>query len=263
MKKLIIISIFFLVISKISYSQWEFQYFVLKVGINHHIASPQPDTLNNLYINTPDGEMKMTPSKQYLDYVPGVNISLHFHLDFQNDKGGIVSGISFFNYGISAKYENFNQKYYLYQTQRINGIGIPFFVKLGNDIFNDQKYFIFGVQYNLNLMLQTIDATNWITTKRVVQAKDNQFISGNPIFFIGFNYMIFNFQIDFMPDSFLNHEYSVNVGNTEYSENIQPYKNQPDNLLYIETSINIPLSKWTTRKSYTINKITKRLKFWR
>lgn len=225
--------------------------------------SPQPDTLNNLYLYTPDGEMRMFPTEKFMDYVPGINASMHFHLDFQNDKGGIVAGISYFNYGISAKYENHNQLYYLTTTQRVNGVGIPFFVKFGNDIFNDQRYFTLGVQYNLNLALQTIESVNWITESKSIWTKDNQTIKGHPVFFFGFNYLILNFQIDYMPKSFLYHDYTKNVGTSEIPVYAKPYENQPDNLLFFETSINIPLSPWTTRKSYAVNRIVKRIKFWR
>lgn len=221
------------------------------------MLSPQPDTLNNLYLNTPDGEMRLFPSKTYMDYIQGFNVELHFHLDFQNDKGGVVAGIQYFSYGISAKYENFDKQYFLISKQRVNGIGIPLLVKFGNDIFNDQRYFFAGVQYNLNIMLQTIETTTSSNLTKTVWTKDdNQTIQGQPVFCFGFNYMIFNIELNYMPKNFLNPEYTP-----RYS--IKPYSVQPNNLLYLKTSINIPLSPWTTKKNYTLHKLVKKLKFWK
>jgi hypothetical protein len=263
MKKILVLISIFTFFCGTAFSQWEFQYFVLKVGVNHHMLSPQPDTLNNYYLSTPVGEMRLFPSETYMDYVPGINADLHFHLDFQNDKGGVVAGLQYFNYAISAKYENFNQQYFLYSTYRVNGVGIPLLVKFGNDIFNDQRYFFFGVQYNLNIALQTVETTNWLTESTVVWAKDNQVIKSQPVFCFGFNYLVFNFELDYMPKNFLNPEYLKNVSSSDNPVYIKPYSFQPNNLFYFKTSLNIPLSPWTTKKNYTLHKIIKRLKFWR
>jgi len=263
MKKIFIITIIFLGLYNVAFSQWEFQYFVLKVGVNHQMYSNQPDTLNNFYINTPEGEMRAFPSEKFLDYVPGINAALHFHLDFQNDNGGLVAGIEYFNFGFSSKYNNFNAEYSLISTKRIHGVGLPLMLKFGREIFNDQKYFFGGVQYNINLSLQTTETLNIYTESKNTWAKDIQFLKSQPIFCVGFNYMIFNIELDYMPKNFLNSEYTYNAGTSDFPAMIRPYSGQPKNLFFLKTSLNVPLSPWTTKKNYTLHKIVKRLKFWR
>lgn len=262
-KKLIILFVILLGINTFSYSQWEFQYFVLKAGVNHHMFSPQPDTVNNFFMKTPYGEMRAIPTKQFSDYIPGFNVDLHFHLDFQNDKGGIVAGIQYFNYGISSKYANFDTLYTLIASHRVYGIGIPFIIKFGNEIFNDQKYFFAGVQYNINLSMQKIETVNWSAIPKKVMVKNTEFIKGQPVFLFGFNYMIFNIELNFMPKNFINQDFGVSVGPEGKEVVVRPYTGQPDKLFYLKTSLNIPLSPWTTKKNYTLHKIVKRLKFWR
>jgi len=257
MKKYILFTIF-LTISSITFAQWEFQYFDLKVGLNHHAFSPQPDTLNNLYLKTPDGQMRMFPTEKFFDYVPGINAGLHFHLDFQNDNGGFIIGAEYFNYGTSSKYENFNKFYTLTSTKRIHGIGIPMYVKFGNEIFDKQQYFFAGLQYNINVTLQTFERVNWIVDYRSTWVKNTEFTKNNTIIFIGFNYLIVNIELDFMTKNFLNAAYSVNKGTTEKPYIIAPYTVQTKNLFYLKTSVNIPLSEWTTRKNYWLHKTMKR-----
>ncbi len=255
MKKITLLIIFTTIIST-TFAQWEFRYFVLKAGAVHQIMSPQPDTLNNLFLNTADGQMRLTPDTAFfVDYVPGFHADLHFHFDFSNDKGGIVLGAEYQNTGISAKYRTVYGDYTLIQTHRINSVGIPVFLKFGNEIFNKQKYFFAGLKYNFNFAVQVTDKVNWSITPRSKWLTDNEFVSNNLTFFIGFNYMVLNIQLDFMPTTFLNKEYPLTLNGT-----VKPYSTQPDKIFFLKTSINVPLSKWTTSKSYFINRMVRKFR---
>jgi len=261
MKKYLLIAIFLVILKTITYAQWEFQYFDLKLGITHHMLSPQPDTLNNLFVNTPDGQMRMFPTEKFvIDYVPGINAGLHFHIDFQNDNGGFIIGLEYFNCGMSSKYENFNKKYSLIVTKKMHGVGIPIYVKFGNEIFDKQFYFFAGMQYNINLNLQTVEQVSWLTLKATNWKKNNnEYLKNNTVFFLGINYMIANFELDYMNKNFLNPDYLYNVGTTDNKINIFPNKVQAKSLFFFKTSVNIPLSPWTTKKNYKLHRLVKRL----
>ncbi len=263
MKKYLFTVLICIISFNIARSQWEFQYFDLKLGITHHALSKQPDSLNNFFLKTPDGQMRLSPSEKYFDYVPGINAGLHFHIDFQNDKGGFIIGAEYFNMGISSKYEfineDYNIDYSLTSTKRIHGMGLPIYIKFGDEIFDRQMYGFAGMQYNINISLQTVEQVNWLTEKRSIWVKNNEFLKNNKVFFIGFNYMFFNIELDYMSANFLNPNHLVNVGSTDTPVNVSPYKVQPKSLLFMKTSINLPLSSWTTRKNHKLHRLIKRL----
>ncbi|MBN2662501.1 MAG: hypothetical protein JXR68_02525 [Bacteroidales bacterium] len=259
MKRILTI-IFLIVVSLNVFAQWEFNYFVLKVGANHHMFSPQPKGTSTMYVNTPDGEYRLEPDSTFIsDYVPGFQVGLNFHFDFSNDMGGIIIGAEFQNKGISAKYLTISKEYNLLQTHRVNSISVPFFVKLGKEIFDQQRYIFGGVRFNVNFGLLTIDKVNWITEPRMSYSKDKFFVNNNINFALGVNFLIFNVEFNFYPDTFLDKLYSQNVGTENDPFWVKTFENQPDKLMFLQTSIYIPISSWTTSKSYFMHKIFRRL----
>ena len=259
MKKIIILFII-INISLSAYSQWEFKYFVLRFGANHHLLSPQPDTLNNLYLDTYDGEMRLFPDTAYFfDYVPGYHAGLHFHFDFSNDMGGIVAGVEYQNSGISEKYVTSQGGYSLVRTHWVHSVGFPLYIKFGREIFDQQKYLFAGVKYNINFAMQTREKVSWAIEPRTTWYSENQFAQNNIVILLGFNFLIFNLEFDFMPSTFLNKEYAIGGGGPN-PQTIKPYSSQKDRIFFIKTSINIPLSPWTTNKSYFLHKLVRKFK---
>ncbi len=259
MKKIIYFFIVF--IPTILNAQWEFNYFVLKAGANHHLLSPQPEPNNSFFLNTLEGEQRLIPDSAFIpDYVPGFQVGFDFHFDFQNDKAGIVVGAQYLNQGISAKYTSLNNQYHLLQTHRINSLSIPAFVKLGREIFDQQFYIFLGARFNVNFGLQTVEKVDWIAQTKSNYSTEDFFVSNNIGYLIGINFLVFNFEFNFYPQTFLNKEYTYNVGSSNDKFMACPYSTQPDNLMFLQTSLYVPISKWTTSKSYFINNIVRRLK---
>ncbi len=278
-KYILILTIFALFTATQSYAQWEFQYFTLRAGANHNALSAQPTYYSRLFLTTPDGMMKAKPSAQYIDYVPGVNAGLFFHWDFESDKGGLVIGGEIANLGFQSKYETYEEKEYrngdivdpspvlekanysCIRTYRLTTFSIPVMLKFGREIYQDQQYMYVGGQYNMNLSLKTIDQGSWSTTKSIVKGTPDEIIKSNLVFFIGYNYSIFNIQLDYMMKNFLNPEfvYVDKISTAKY----KPYGNQPQNLFYLKTSINLPLSEWTTKRYYFMYKLWRKIRFWR
>ena len=58
-----------------------------------------------------------------------------------------------------------------------------------------------------------------------------------------------------MPQHFLNKDYQISVGNIDNTQTVTPYGAQPKVLFYISTGFLIPLSQWTTNRSYLLSKI--------
>ena len=242
------------------FSQWEFNYFVFKAGMNHHMFSPQPKGTSTMYISTPDGEYRLEPDSLFVsDYVPGIQAGLNFHFDFSNDMGGIIIGAEYQNKGISSKFNTINRDYNLLQTHRINSISVPFFIKLGKEIFNQQRYIFGGVRFNLNFGLHTFEKVNWMTESKISYNNERYFVNNNISFSLGVNYNIFNIEFNFYPDTFLDKLYSQNVGTENDEYWVKPFEGQPDNLMFLQTSFYIPISPWTTSKFYFIHKIFRRL----
>ncbi len=255
MKKILYIIIIIFSFTNV-YPQWEFQYFVIKLGMNHHAFSPQPDTDNYLFLKTFNGEMKLYPDSIFFpDYMPGFNIGFDFHFDFTNDMGGIIIGAHYNTYGISEKYTTIDHNYYLIRKHRIHSVSFPLYVKFGKEIFDQQRYFTAGLKYNMNFAMQTCENVNWLDKPACTWADKNMFTNNNILLFLGFNYMIFNIELDFMPKNFLNPAYSVNVGTQKDKFIVFPYKGQPQKLFFLHTNITIPLSPWITTKSYFFNRL--------
>ncbi len=250
MKKFYII-IFIIFANFSAYSQWEFNYFVLKIGMNHHLLSAQPENSEAMFLHTVEGDFQLHPDSAFFpDYVPGIQAGLNFHFDFTNDKGGIIIGAEYLNAGISSKYSTDNKKYSIIQTHRINSVSVPLLVKFGNEIFNQQRYFTAGIRFNFNFGLNTIEQASWTDIKRTTYDDQLVFVNNNLVFVAGFNFLLFNMEFNFFPQTFLDKQYSTNLGSNTDKFIIQPYKYQPDNLMFIQTSLYIPLSSWTTSKSY-------------
>lgn len=251
MKK-IILSLIIISNTLVSFSQWEFNYFVVKLGANHHAFSKQPLATNTLFLNTPEGSYRLLADSVFFpDYVIGFQGGFDFHFDFANDMGGIIIGAEYINMGVSSKYSTINNKAFnLIQTHRINSISIPLLIKFGNEIFDQQKYFFAGARFNINFGLYTTDVVDYVAIEKTSYQKDLLFENNSIGFCAGFNILVFNFELCYYPNTFLDKEYTVNLGTPNDNFIVKIFENQPDNLLYLKTSLYVPISSWTTSKSF-------------
>ena len=98
----------------------------------------------------------------------------------------------------------------------------------------------------------------------IIKGKNNTqiheiFVNNNISFALGVNFLVFNIEFNYYPDTFLDKLYSKNIGTPNDKYWVKPYANQPDKLMFLQTSIYIPISSWTTSKSYFMHKIFRRL----
>ncbi len=237
----------------------EFQYFTMRAGMIHNIGLEMPKVYNDRYLATPSGYLRLE-NVQVTTYTMGAHAGLFFHYDF-TDKQGVMFGGEINNYGVKYQYVTSIKNYGLIETHNLYTIGIPVFLKLGMEMYDNQAYFFIGAQYNLNLKLKETQNIDWETTaSNSYFLAENQISTENFMLILGFNFFVFNFELDFSPQNFFNTEYAYEISpdNMTY-----PYASQPKNLIFFKTSFSIPLNDWAETKNYKFKKFMRKVKFWR
>ena len=255
MKKLALLTILLISIYTTSNAQvrWEFNYFALEIGMNHSFASA-PDTLQNLILKTEHGNTAIYPVNN-MEYSPGYNIGLQFHHDFDNDKTGFVIGISYSTFSSAARYSSADKSAEVKTINRVTCVCFPLMFKFGHQIYNNQGYFYIGGQYNMNLSMTTSEKLKDSSSKVKHKQDKETFNAFSTPIFLGFNYKLINMRFSVMPQNFLNKDYTISIGNANNAQIIKPYSEQPGALFNLTTSIIIPISQWTTNRSYLLSKI--------
>ncbi len=220
---------------KTSQAQWEYSYFSLRTGANLSYITPQQTTAPYLLMKNQEGNYQKLFAAKELGLEPIYNfrarpfIELQFNYDFVNDKGGIVSGLNYNSFTLSQNfYLKNNSTPQFTRDITIHSIGIPLYVKFGKGIFDLQRYFFGGVQLNLNKQITVKQSTAWSDQVYIENYTSDHFINRNIQFIFGFNYMIFNVEIDYQPVNFLNKDYVNN-------DKIAIYSAQKDDILYLKT----------------------------
>ena len=261
MKKLAFLIIILISFVTISQAQWEYNYFVIRAGLTNQFINPQPKESNGLYLNTLEGDYRLIPDTSvFFKYNLGFNVGLDFHFDLRNDMGGFIIGAGYMNYVFSNKFITPDKDYYLIRTMTMHSISFPIFIKFGYHIFQYQQYFFIGARVNWNFALDISEEVNWSSTIKTHTYYKGYFVPYNPVVMAGFNFLFFNIEADFMPESFLNKDLSINVGTAGDPYYIKPFANYPDQLFFITTSIYIPLSPWSSTRSYFLSKWLKLFK---
>lgn len=264
MKKATLLSLFLLVSMTTLFAQFgEFQYFVIRAGANHNYIYFQPDKSTDRFMKTPYGEMPMVADNEvnnapiYQSYGPGFVFDLYFHFDFKSDKSGIVLGAEYGSNQVAAQYFSQNMDYSMVEQFRVHSVSVPLFIKFSDEIFDRQKYGFIGVKYHHHLKLKHKQTVQWdeISSKEFVTWEDTDMLADyNLEFFAGFNYSIFNFEVSYMPQPFLNKDYVVN-------ETYTPLADQKGNIISLKTCISIPLNEWTSTQNWVLQKLFRKLSF--
>jgi len=294
MKKLIYTILFCAFTSVAGYAQFgEFQYFVVRAGINHSIISPQPEICSDKFIKTPGGELPLYSTRKFVegnwftDYTVGHVVDLLFHYDTKSNKFGIALGIEYSSTAISARYTSEEQDYSMTERFRNYAVGVPFMLKFSDEMFDRQKYFFVGARYEKNLKVVHKQIPDWLevnqSTEQMIRwCEPLEFNEYNLSFFVGFNYAVFNIEINYLPSSFMNPQYAMEnprYNGQLYNELVEaenpsgfnpkehdpgtaeffPYQNHPKNYLSLRTSLTLPLNTWSS-KNWLIQKIIRKFK---
>jgi len=228
---------------------FEFNYFVLELGVNNNFNFT-PDSCMYRYLPCDDGNYHLYPVKG-MRYTPGFNVGIQFHHDLQNDCVGLIFGLTVNSWGNTGVYETTDKKIKLTENNRVLSLGIPFYVKLGQEIYNKQLYFYAGAQLNYNLKLTTYQKVS-TANKRLHNDSFNDALNkmSFPIV-MGVNYSILNFRVGVIPKGLFKDNYEIPMGD----DMITPFKGASKATIFLNFAFTIPLSQWTVRRSYLLSRI--------
>ena len=256
MKKLIILV--FIFVSTLTYSQWnsEFDYFSLKFGAVHSMFDKQPDLLVNKMLDYKGDHYQLLPDSSYFGYVPGYYGSFLYNHDLKNDNIGLSIGLEYKMYGISAKYVTPNGQHWLIENHKVSQVSVPVFIKYGKKFYEPQKYIYAGFAYNYNLLLSKTEKVDFTEDIKNIELSKDMLNKSNISAFVGFNYMFFNLQADYVFGNFLSSTYQEDYPD---GSSARPYEGQPQGIIIIKTGLTFPLNSWTARKWYVIETWVRRI----
>lgn len=258
MKKSILI---FLILfsSTYGFSQFnsEFDYFTFKAGAIHTVFTPQPDTLPNKMVLAPNGidHLQAFPDSGFhMNYSPGYYAGLYFNHDLQNDNLGISVGVEYKMYGITSHFYTIPD-HTLKEVNRVSSVSVPVYIKFGQKFYEPQKYIYAGASISYNLFATKTEKVSYIEDARTTKIDNTHIRKTNVAAILGFNYMFFNVEANYVFGNFLSSDYTIGLGNYD----VQPYAVQPKGVFYIKTGLAIPINSWTSRKWYAIEQWVRRL----
>ncbi len=256
MENRIILLIIGLWISTISFSQKnEYQYIALKFGGSFGFSGA-PGFNANKYLNTPDGEMQVTPVSSFKGFTPGFAADFLYHFDFTNNNSGIFTGLEYNFNGISAKYVTQEPNVYdMVETYRMHTVGLPIAFKYGPDIWKTQRYVYAGVQINYIITMSSVQKYSWKPTPSAMKLGKDEYNKTAFNLFFGANYSAFNLQFEFYPSSIFNKSYKDAGG-------FKIHDGQVEKRFAIKTSVNIPYG-WLSDQSFWWKRKLKKLKIWK
>ncbi len=257
MKKLSVLVINILITFSI-FSQSEYRYFTFRVGAIHNFFGDNKNPQNRfLVVNGNDFLIKLSSDvdggKKYFNYTPGVSAGLVYNFDYKNEKFGINIGVEYQMYGNRTTYLTNNGKYKLIEKFKVHSIGLPLYFKIGKDIYKNQTYLFFGGQYNYNISLVHSQTVDW-TKDNYKDSNPKLLNKSNLLFFVGINYYVISVEASYLTKNFV---FSNYVDENDFT----PYGNKSKGMFLIKTSITLPFTRWLSMRSWTFEKIRRKLKF--
>lgn len=229
----------------------EYKYFGIKVGLMNNFSLPLIEN-NNVLIKSPRGDLLKTYNIIPFTYTPGASFGLVYNFDFQNDNSGIVFGAEFLNFGFSNSYHSIELDYIVKEQIRVYSLSIPVYLKFGDNVYKNQFYGTFGFQYNLYLMPQTFQKSNWNEQLYIGEIDKQASRSSSISVITGVNYKVYFLKMQLLTSNFVSKDFSTTIE----EGTIRPYQHlNITNNLYITAGVNIPLTRWLTARNWTAEKI--------
>lgn len=229
----------------------EYRYIGFKFNANHNISLPPLDN-NYVLIKSPYGDLLKT-SNEIFSYTPGGGGSIVFNFDFKNEKAGIVIGVDVQNIGFKNHYASKSGNFLVTNQYRTLQVGVPLLIKFwGTNIYKNQSYMTLGIQLNQYFMTKNIQTSSWNTQMYVGNIAKEELKKSSISAMLGFNYNIYFFNLQLNSSNFVNPEYMTQTA----EGNVSPYKHfNIYNNFYIQTGVNIPMTRWLTARNWTAEKI--------
>lgn len=258
MKKSIII-LLILFTSSYGFSQFksEFDYFTIKAGAIHTLFTPQPDTLPNKMMYDQNGidHLQAFPDSGFhINYSPGYYGALYFNHDLKNDNVGISVGVEYRMYGITSNFYSI-PGYTLKEINRVSQVTVPVYIKFGQKFYEPQKYMYAGASVSYNLFATKVEKVSYTEDIKITKYDNSVLRKTNVAAILGFNYMFFNIEANYVFGNFLSKDYTTTYGNFD----VKPYAVQPQGSLFIKTGLAFPINSWTPRKIYAVQQWFRRI----
>ena len=249
--------IFLIIIQIPALSLWaqednsEYRYLAVKFGVVGNVV-PFPNANSNLLARTPLGDMALV-ARRVINVTPGGAFSIHYHIDAKSNRFGIVLGAQVQNFGYSIQYMSLDSNFYATDAFRSTSIVIPFYIKYNpRDIFINQSYLTVGFKQYINLNISEYQSSTWIqgfNVKSLSQAQIHRLTSS---FFLGYNYYIYYFELEYTLRNFVNKDFKTTTGEGV----VRPFSNIDYRMnIYFTFGVNIPINRWTTMRNWTAEKI--------
>jgi hypothetical protein len=255
MKKSIIIASLFILSSVSVFAQWdsEYDYFSIKARATNTVFTGQPDTLFNKMIVAKNGydQYLVFPDTNFnFNYSSGYYGTFIYNHDLKNNNVGVSLGIDYRTYGLSSNYYTVSVPEYTYrEVYTVSQVSVPAYIRYGKKFYETQKYVYGGFSLNYNLFLKRTEQVSYSETVKRIKMDREIFKKTNVSAIAGFNFMFFNFELNYVFGNFLSKDYTMDMAD---GSEIKPYEGQPKNALFIKTGLTIPLNSWTPRKVYAI-----------
>ncbi len=258
MKKNIFI-ILLLCISYTSIAQSEYRYLSLRISSSHNIDANFSDP-SYLFLQTPVGQMPLLQkaveyqNKAHFHYGIGFSAGLLYHIDLKKDKLGFVLGVEYASNGWQAKYFTDNPSYWVLYQYRSSTIKFPLFLKFGKDVYRNQGYGFIGAQFNYNLSVTETQSVPWENKVFIHKLEAFHFNQSTVSGIVGFNFNVFNFELEYVLGGVLNTSY-INT------DKFSLYDHFPKHNLFIKAGFVFPFSRWLFMRSWTAEKFRRRILF--
>jgi len=206
-----------------SFAQYdEYTYWSVTAGMNHKFIthSPSDFTVKSIEIDGATEQLFLNSNKykKYgLGYVAGVN----FHKDFKTDKAGLAFGVNYSTIPQTYEYLRQSNNSILIARNLFHTANAEVSFKYGGKEFYDRmRYFQIGGSYGYRFAQseKIYSSDNQIHSK-ITNTSAQSFST-----FLAFNWMFFNLKVN----------YSLEIRSSEQ-------------ILYLSTSVNLPLNSWTCR----------------
>lgn len=234
----------------------EYRYFGIKFGLSSNISMAFKNN-PNILIKSPYGDLLKNYSGN-ITYTPGGNFEFIYNVDSKNNKTGFVLGLNFDYMGFRYNYISDTLNYKASEQYRTMVVGIPLVLKYGtSNIYKNQLYTTFGIQYNIYLMQQTLQKASWSSSTYIANIPRDAATFGSIALLAGFNYNIYFIKFQYITKNFVNTKYTTNL----QEGIVQPYQHiNATNNIYLTIGVNIPLTRWLTTRSWTAEQIRRFLK---
>ena len=247
----------------------EYRFFGVKFSAVNNFSFGS-ESNNFVFFDSPYGDL-MKENNSVISYTPGGAFSIIYNTDNPNDKQGFAFGIDVQNYGFKNLYKSTTSSFSVTDEYRVTSVGIPIYFKYWpSNIYKDQLYLTVGVQLNYNIATYNYQTSNWSRTMpncdplvndcdlvqyvhKLSSAKTKKIGLAATL---GLNYNIYFINFQLLSPNFVNKKYTVTIE----EGTITPYENiNFMNSFYVQTGINIPLTRWLTARNWTAEKIRRTL----